>query len=54
MSSMALTGARGSALGRDDDAARALARAAAEFARLRVPRELEQSRALLGTLSPTR
>jgi hypothetical protein len=41
------------ALGRDCDAAEALSQAAATFARLRVPREVDRTRALLNTLSPT-
>jgi tetratricopeptide (TPR) repeat protein len=40
------------ALGRDAEAAETLTRAAAEFARLRVPRELERARGILGALSP--
>jgi hypothetical protein len=39
------------AVGRDDDAAQTVARAAREFERLHVPRELERARALLDGLS---
>jgi class 3 adenylate cyclase len=42
------------ALGRDEDTAHTVARAAAQFARLGVPRELERARALIDRLSPAR
>ena len=41
-------------LGRDEDAADAVASSALVFERLRVPRELEQARALLGSLPAPR